>query len=504
MPFDPSQLYAQLQPFQPAAPIATPTTDEPTLSPAPPPNPTPPLPSEPAQCPEPELVEILVPGGAPIREAAAKLYAVLKQGGQLMLRGGVVVELGRRDGGKVCIVPVTAAGARSRFEVGVAWVRMTANGPRPAILSEDMAKALLEAREHELLPRLEGLVAAPMLIEKAGQLVALKPGYNPDLGLLVLNATEAAEVTLEDAIEALSETLLGEYEFATPSDKARALAGALTPALNLARLLPGRIGLVVIEANDSQTGKGFFVRLVAALYGEVPSCFAKASGGVGGFDESLDHALIWGRPIISIENVRGPVGSQKLESFLTEPTYQARIPYAPAMEIDPTRFVVFLTSNGAEFTTDLANRSLLVRIRKRTGHRFRHFPEGDLLAHVTARRPFFLGCVFAVIRAWHAAGKPRTDDVRHSKRDWVQVCDWIVQNLFHLPPLLDGHTQVLDRAAMRFLGFVRQLAIILERRGRLGKDHRPRNFSNMRWNIRLRCRACELAPSWIRTWVRGR
>ena len=50
-----------------------------------------------------------------------------------------------------------------------------------------------------------------------------------------------------------------------------------------------------------------------------------------------------------------------------------------------------------------------------------------------------MGAIFAVIKAWMDAGSPRTTESRHDFREWVRVLDWIVQNIFKLPPLLDGH-----------------------------------------------------------------
>jgi hypothetical protein len=419
---------------------------------------------------------IFIPGAASISDTARELFITLAARQTLFLRGGGVVELVFDGDGRPRIAPIGAAAARSRFESGVRWYKPTANGPMPTILKEDDAKALLEAKERAMLPWLETLLHSPALIEKNGELITLRPGYNSEIGVWVTGEGVPETVPLHTARFALCDTLLGGFEFATPHDKSRALAAVLTPALVAGRLLPGRVGLTLLEADQSQTGKGYLVKLVAAVYGEVPTCFSKSKGGVGSFDEAFDQALIWGRPIISLENVRGALDSQKLESFLTEPTYAARIPYQQAMSIDPRRHVLFVTSNGAHFTVDLANRCLFVRLRKRQGHVFRQFAEGDLLAHVTARQRFFLGCVHTVVRAWHAADKPRTTDIRHDFRAWTQACDWMIQTCLDMPPLLEGHVELMNRATLRFLGFLRQLAILVARRGNLGRLLRARDL----------------------------
>ena len=80
------------------------------------------------------------------------------------------------------------------------------------------------------------------------------------------------------------------------------------------------------------------------------------------------------------------------------------------MAIDPRRVCVMFTSNKADLTKDLANRCSCVRIMKQPEeYVYRTFSEGDLLARVRAQQPRYLGAVFAVVKAWYAAGKPRTE-----------------------------------------------------------------------------------------------
>jgi hypothetical protein len=66
---------------------------------------------------------------------------------------------------------------------------------------------------------------------------------------------------------------------------------------------------------------------------------------------------------------------------------------------------------------------------------------GDLLRHIEKKSDYYLSCVFTIIREWHVRGKPRTHESRHDFREWSQTLDWIIQNIFKLPPLLDGHRE---------------------------------------------------------------
>jgi hypothetical protein len=129
-----------------------------------------------------------------------------------------------------------------------------------------------------------------------------------------------------------------------------------------------------------------------------------------------------------------------------------------------------MSTNGAELTPDLANRAIVVKIKKQPhDYEFQKFPEGDLLAHVKANRDKFLGAVFAVIQAWILEGKPTTNESRHTFKEWVRALDWIVQHIFRCPPLLDGHREDQHRICSPGMQWLRDCAIAVERAGKLGE-----------------------------------
>jgi hypothetical protein len=194
------------------------------------------------------------------------------------------------------------------------------------------------------------------------------------------------------------------------------------------------------------------------------------SGGVGSVDESLASQLVAGRPFIQLDNFRGKFDSPQTEALLTaEKSFPARVPHCREVQIDPSRFFVSLTSNGVETTRDLANRSSIVRIRKRDGFVFHQYPEGDLLEHVRARQAYFLGCVFAIVREWIRQGRRRTTEARHDFREWCQVLDWIVQNILHQAPLVGGHEAAQERVSNPALTFLRKLALAVVSQERAGE-----------------------------------
>jgi hypothetical protein len=348
------------------------------------------------------LPEVELPGGdQPISDSAAQLAKLLAAKKTHFLRGGVVVRATVNAAAQPTITPVQPAELASDFEAVAYLVRTsaTADGDvtKPAIASEAVAKLILKSQSfRDELPPLRVLSPCPVLVERDGQAVIVS-GYDRHSGILAEGPTPT-DVTLDEARTLLDE-LLSCFRFATPGDHARALAAIITPALVLGGWLNGRAPIDLGEADRSQAGKGYRNQITAAIYRSEVRAVTQQRDGVGSIDEKFDAALISGHCFISLDNVRGRLDSPKIESFLTEPSYIARCAYVPNTEIDPRRFCIMMTSNKAEMTIDLANRSSCVHILKQPdGFQFPRYPEGDLLTHVQAQQPRYLGAVFAVIR----------------------------------------------------------------------------------------------------------
>jgi hypothetical protein len=239
----------------------------------------------------------------------------------------------------------------------------------------------------------------------------------------------------------------------------------------MGRLLPGHALINVVEADESQTGKGYKLAVDRAVYGESSGNILKRKGGVGSFDESLAHQLASGKPFLTLDNVRGRLDSEYLEGVVTmQGRVPVRLPHKGEVEVDARSLTIHMTSNGYQATRDLGNRSLITRLlHQPEGYEFKKFAEGGLLEHVEAQQPRYLGAVFAVVRHWHAADKPRLP-TSHSFREWVGALDWIVQNVFDLPPLLEGHEETIIRVTNPALTWLREIAPAVAAARRLGDE----------------------------------
>ncbi len=416
--------------------------------------------------------QIILPSGKLSNsEAAKRLFTIIAKYEDLFLYGGRVVEVvASGEDRKPSLSPLDAQAFRSRIEhygLVYAW-RTGANGGwllKPhARCSMDTANVLLGASGRKLLPHIALMHNCPILTEHG----ILTKGYHSACGGRLITSSIYPEImTLEEACEVLLE-LVSEFNFLHPSDKSRAMAAIISPALKFGELLKKHFPLFLVEADESTAGKGFLLELIQAIYRELVCLVTQAKGGVGGFDESLAQKLINGRPFLQIDNVRGIIDSSYLEAILTVlygETVAARVPYKPEIEVRPDRFIFQLTSNGFVSTRDLANRSCIIRIKKRHGFAFKRYPEGDISDHVLANQAVYLGAVYRVVSEWLARGKPATADLRAEGkfRSWAQVLDWIVQRIFNLPPLMDGHSAAQNRVSNPGLNWLREICLAVEK-----------------------------------------
>jgi hypothetical protein len=413
---------------------------------------------------------VLLPrGGQSITDAGRALGELLAKTERFFVRGGAVVKLAQDPDGLPHLEDVRAAALASDFEAVAVLCKADSDGDvTAATCSEQTAKLIAaSAAFRDNMRPIHVLTRCPVLIERAGRLLQVS-GYDRESGILAAGAPAEA-IGLAEARRLLCGLLDG-FRFATPPDRARALAALVTPALVFGGLLRGRAPVDLGEADASQTGKGYRNKLTAAVYAQsVKTVTQQKSGGVGSMEEAFDTALLRGANFLALDNIRGRIDSPKIESFLTEDVYHARGPYREGAEIDPRRVCIMLTSNKADVTPDLANRCACVRLLKQPdGHIFATYAEGDILNRVRARQPLYLGAVFAIVRAWHDGGKPRTAETRHDFRAWAQTLDWMTRNLLDAGPLLDGHRETQARMTNPVLGWLREVALAVLHAGHAG------------------------------------
>ena len=341
---------------------------------------------------------VLLPGnGVEIRTAGKKLGELLKNTKRIYRRGKAVFRLQNDDAGKKILRSISDNEACSLFEYVAQLHCVRKNDPIPTVASSETASKILVCPEFlKIIPRVTIVTSSPVLADGKDPLDPLREitGYDETTGTLSYG-TPTEEMPLEQAVQLLKK-VVEDFNFVSPNDRARALAGIITPALVFGGLINGRSPVDMTEADQPQAGKGFRNKIVAAIYNEKLDVVTVKKSGVGGLEESFDTALVNGKPFISIDNVRGKIDSQRIESFMTEDSYHARIPYCADADIDPRRYIIMMTSNKADASKDFSKRMVIVGIRKRPdNYPFAEYPEGNILDHIRVNQPRYLGAVCA-------------------------------------------------------------------------------------------------------------
>ena len=247
-------------------------------------------------------------------------------------------QLQRRTRERLKIAPVVAQQFRSLVE-DYGSLHGLRVGPHneslwkiPAVMSIDKAEAILQSHKKALLPKLSLIPQAPVLVVNSqGEPEVLTSGYHPECGGLYIRsrAKLQQEMPYSEAVNLIL-FLLEDFSFVSPSDKSRAFAAIIAPALRIGRILNCHFPLFAVEADESQAGKGFLLELIHSVYNERVALVLNRKGGVGSLDEEISRVLLAGKPFIQLDNIRDLISSEFFEGIMTcefGSTVAARVPY---------------------------------------------------------------------------------------------------------------------------------------------------------------------------------
>ncbi|MDQ2949567.1 MAG: hypothetical protein M3Y27_27125 [Acidobacteriota bacterium] len=374
-----------------------------------------------------------------VKQSAVPIFLDLAKKHIMFIHADTIVEYVEKKRGNGVLKPITPAGFASRLEcLGTLVKHVVGKNEKvvrkDSLCSKSSAEILLETAEaREYLPPLAIVSNTPVLVSDMGVPQVLGAGYHSHLdGILITCKSPPHDVPLPEAVQDLV-GLFKDFRFETESDLARAMAMVLTISMVDGGLLQGEsVPLFVIEADQSQAGKGYLAKIVAAMVKQEPPPLSPRRGGVGGFDEDFDAALLRGHSCVLLDNIRGRIDSTHIESFFTaDSEFLCRVPHRPNLPVDARRYVVFLTSNGFQTSPDLENRIIRIRLRKQPEeYYFSQYPEGHLLQRVRKHQHYYHSCVLAVLKNWMLQGFKTTRESRHDFRGWTRPLDWIIRHTF--------------------------------------------------------------------------
>lgn len=322
---------------------------------------------------------------------------------------------------------------RAMSQVAV-WERFDqrSDGWVPADPTQRHGGMLVDAERYNHLPALVGQARQPFLRPDGS--VVRTSGFDPLSGYFGTFDSNEFNIpdrpTLAQAQAALNEinALLNEFAFASPNDRAAALAGILTaaarPSLELAPMFH-------VRAPIQGSGKSFLTSLIAAFVSpaQVPSNALPGDGEE--LRKMLMAELMASPPAIVFDNlVTDLLPYPKLCSALTEEFITDRI-LGISKQVTVSTRVLFLSSgNNVGPVKDMPRRTVTINLDPQVENPITRNFSGNPLAEVRRRRGHYASLALTIIRGWLVNGRPYTDCKPYGS--YGQWCDWIRQPLLWL------------------------------------------------------------------------
>lgn len=290
---------------------------------------------------------------------------------------------------------------------------------------EKHTKILHDATYYPHLPVLNGIVRQPYF-RPDGTLVT-RVGHDAATGMYGVfdekqfNVT--ASSTKETAEQALSELrgLLGEFRFKDNKDESAALSAILTASVRQSlRSAP----MFHATAPQAASGKTYLCELITQF--ATPQAISPA-----GFPDNdaecrkfLLSALLSAPAVIEFDNLNTDIISYKsLCTALTSEFISDRILGVSKIVKVSTRALFLSNGNNVEPNSDMVRRVITIRLDpKCETPAARNFKKNPV-SEVIARRGYYVSLALTIIRAWIAAGKPKTScKPLISYAEWSDLC----------------------------------------------------------------------------------
>lgn len=280
--------------------------------------------------------------------------------------------------------------------------------------------AMLLKSEHAFFP-IQAVSRVPVLSQHGT--FNLTPGYDPCTQVYYNPISTFALPNIKDkpskddavrAAKVIQDELLCDFPFLTPADRANAYAFGLT--LFCRHAIDGRVPMAVSDAVSRKgTGKGLLINTFHTI----------ATGSeamMRGMPETKDElrkafltSLMKGETSFILDNVRGTIVNDHLESMITAPIWADRILGANKEYSGPIRITWAMAGNGIQLGGDMPRRAYFITQDAGVAHayarrKFTHADRSDadsLIAYIKRHQGRYVAAMMTIIRAWYAADAPK-------------------------------------------------------------------------------------------------
>ncbi len=293
------------------------------------------------------------------------------------------------------------------FEIGrrIRLVRQTKDGIQKANLTPNVARNVLASSTFPF-PRVDTVISSPVFAP-SGALVS-EPGineearvfYRPAAGFVLPPIPESpSSAEIAAALRKLREPF-AEFPFVSGSDWAHLLASMLT--LVLRPVIDGPTPAFFLSAPSSRTGKSLLMECIGMLtLGRIAACIGLPTGDSDDTVEKLLLSKLLEAPsVLVFDNVRGFIKSAPLERAITARAFESRVLGVSQMKAPAVRCVFFINGNQARLSTDLAKRTIPIRLdAKSQNPEGREFKIKDVLGFIRENRSGLIAALLTIARA---------------------------------------------------------------------------------------------------------
>ncbi len=353
----------------------------------------------------------------------------------MFLRGGPV-RIERDDGGYVATRDLTPD--RLRYELAriARWYKLDRDGEsEDAKPPMDVVRNVLAAPSLPL-PVLTSVVRTPTfapdgtLETQTGYREKSRSYYDPENAVDMPRVPEKpSPKEIDKAKNLILDELLGDFPFASASDKAHAVALLLLPFVR--NMISGPTPLHLIEASTQGSGKGLLGDVLLYPSLGTPVGIMPPPRDDEELRKNVTSRLGEGWPAVLIDNVYS-LRSAILAAALTAETWTDRMLGKNETVSLPVRWAWVATGNNAVVSTDIARRSIRIRLTPAEENPWLRddFKHPDLKGWAAKNRGDLVWAALTLAQSWVANGMPAADIVPlGSFESWSCVMAGILQHV---------------------------------------------------------------------------
>lgn len=369
----------------------------------------------------------------------------------------------------------------------------------PKTMNTDTAASCLESDwfiDQQRLIRRVNPVRMP-IIRRDGRIELLPYGYDAEAQIF----TVQSEIKIDESMpldtpkggtrrgalavlnDFLREFPFGDHKEDTPANREAGTVGlsrsksvhiANMVSLFGAALLPPLVNRLhfCYVANASRSGKTLLAKTaIVPIFG--PAKATPKPDNEDDFRKRLTTAAQMAAPYLFVDDLDGMLRSQSLNAFMTAPTWTDRKMGSHEELVAAKETVVIITGNNLSLSPDIANRTLRCSLYTEEfdaqARKIERVIDEQYLARPEVRAEI-LSALWALIREWDRAGRPKGKRVLAGFEQWCDVFGGIVINAGFSDPLESPPSDDFsgDQEAADMMTLVQVLVADMERLNDLG------------------------------------